>query len=68
VTKRKVVFLYRSLVHAELPKAISGRGAEWSDLTATSAELQRQVDELRTAVKRILKALDEGTLGSMNGR
>ena len=27
-----LVFLYRSLVHAELPRAVSGRGAEWADL------------------------------------
>jgi hypothetical protein len=63
-----LVFLYRSLIHAELPKAISGRGAEWSDLTASATELQTQVDELRAAVKRILKALEDGTIGSMHGQ
>jgi hypothetical protein len=63
-----LVFLYRSLVHAELPKAISGRGVEWSDLTATSTELQRQVDELRTAVKQIREDLGDATLGSLHGQ
>jgi hypothetical protein len=33
-----LVFLYRGLVHAELPKAVSGRGAEWSDLAGTTFE------------------------------
>jgi hypothetical protein len=55
-----LVFLYRSLVHGELPKTVSGRGAEWSDLAGTTArELQTQIDELDTAVKRILGALEE---------
>lgn len=55
-----LVFLYRSFVHGELPKAISGRGAEWSDLAgATARELQTQIDRLDTAVKRILKAFEE---------
>jgi hypothetical protein len=54
-----LVFLYRSFVHGELPKAISGRGAEWSDLAgATARELQTQIDRLDTAVKRILRALE----------
>src|SRR5205085_12703832 len=38
-----LVFLYRSLVHGELPRAVSGRGAEWTDLadssSSTSSEL-----------------------------
>jgi hypothetical protein len=57
-----LVFLYRSLVHGELPKAVSGRGAEWSDVAAasrsTSRELQTQVDELDAAVERIRKAIE----------
>jgi hypothetical protein len=55
------LFLYRSLVHGELPR-ISGRGAEWSDLVAssgsTTSELQTQVDELDAAMKRMLEALE----------
>jgi hypothetical protein len=49
-------------VHGELPRAISGRGAEWSDLVAssgsTTSELQTQVDELDAAMKRMLEALE----------
>jgi hypothetical protein len=52
-----LVFLYRSFFHGELPKAVSGRGAEWSDLGTTARELQKQIDELRTAVNRIRKIL-----------
>ena len=56
-----LVFLYRSLLHGELPKAISSRGAEWTDLIgssgSTSSELQKQVDDLDAAVKRILEVL-----------
>jgi hypothetical protein len=56
-----LVFLYRSLVHGELPKTVSGRGAEWSDLAGrTARELQTQIDELDTAVKRILRTVEEG--------
>jgi hypothetical protein len=55
-----LVFLYRSLVHGELPKAISGRGAEWTDLGtashATFAELQVQVDDLRSAIQELREA------------
>jgi hypothetical protein len=54
-----LVFLYRSLVHGELPKAISGRGAEWSDLSMSSKELQTQVDDLDAVVER-LRELAEG--------
>jgi hypothetical protein len=58
-----LVFLYRSLVHGELPKTVSGRGAEWSDLAessrTTSNKLQTQVDDLRAAVDRILEELEE---------
>ena len=57
-----LVFLYRSLVHAELPQAISGRGAEWSNLAdssrSTSRELQTQVDELRGAIAEIRETLE----------
>jgi hypothetical protein len=52
-----LVFLYRSLVHGELPKAISGRGAEWSDVVGGSRELQTQMDELDAALTRVLKWL-----------
>jgi hypothetical protein len=60
-----LVFLYRSFVHGELPKAISGRGAEWSDLSLSSKELQTQVDELGAAVERLRKMVDRQKLGSM---
>jgi hypothetical protein len=53
-----LVFLYRSLVHGELPKTVSGRGAEWSDLAGTTArELQTQVDELQAAIGEIRETL-----------
>ena len=52
-----LVFLYRSFFHGELPKAVSGRGAEWTDLGTTARELQKQIDELRTVVNRIRKIL-----------
>ena len=52
-----LVFLYRSLVHGELPKAVSGRGAEWSDLAGTTArDLQTQIDDLRDAVDDLVEA------------
>src|SRR5919206_395667 len=58
-----LVFLYRSLVHGELPRAVSGRGAEWADLadssSLTSSELQTQVDELRDAIAEIRETLGE---------
>jgi peptidoglycan hydrolase CwlO-like protein len=53
-----LVFLYRSLVHGELPTAISGRGAEWSDLSVSSKELQTQVDELDAAVERLRESVE----------
>ena len=53
-----LVFLYRSLVHGELPKAISGRGAEWSDLSVPSKELQTQVDELDAAVESLRESVE----------
>ena len=53
-----LVFLYRSLVHGELPKAISGRGAEWSDLAVSSKELQTQVDELAAFVEGLRKLME----------
>jgi hypothetical protein len=52
-----LVFLYRSLVHGELPKTVSGRGAEWSDLAGTTArDLQTQIDDLRDAVDDLVEA------------
>jgi hypothetical protein len=55
-----LVFLYRSLVHGELPKTVSGRGAEWSDLadssSSTSNRLQAQIDDLRAAVDDLVEA------------
>ena len=55
-----LVFLYRSLMHGELPRAVSGRGAEWSDLadssSATSNRLQAQIDDLRAAVGDLVEA------------
>jgi hypothetical protein len=57
-----LVFLYRSLVHGELPKTVSGRGAEWSDLAGTTArDLQTQIDDLRAAVEGILEGLEDGS-------
>ena len=52
-----LVFLYRSFVHGELPRAISGRGAEWSDIVAGSRELHSRIDELDLVLTRVLKAL-----------
>jgi len=63
-----LVFLYRSFFHGELPKAVSGRGAEWSDLGTTARELQEPIDELRTAVKQVREDLGDRTLGSLNGQ
>ena len=55
-----LVFLYRSLVHAELPRAVSGRGAEWSDLAGTTArELQAQVDDLDAVVERLRRLVED---------
>jgi hypothetical protein len=55
-----LVFLYRSLVHGELPRAVSGRGAEWSDLAdssrSTSNRLQAQIDDLRSALEDLVEA------------
>ena len=55
-----LVFLYRSLMHGELPRVVSGRGAEWSDLAdssrATSNRLQAQIDDLRAAVDDLVEA------------
>ena len=51
-----LVFLHRSLVHGELPRAVSGRGAEWPDSVATTDLLQAQIDELAAA----FKGLEEG--------
>jgi hypothetical protein len=57
-----LVFLYRSLVHGELPKAISGRGAEWTDLTTTTTSatdpLQVQIDELASELKGLRTSLE----------
>jgi hypothetical protein len=54
-----LVFLYRSLVHGELPKAISGQGAEWSDLAGTTVrDLQTQIDDLRAAVGDLVEAAE----------
>jgi hypothetical protein len=53
-----LVFLYRSFVRGELPRAISGRGAEWSDVVGGSRELQTQVDELDAVLTRVLDALE----------
>ena len=59
-----LVFLYRSLVHGELPKAISSRGAEWSDLTAETAtvtdSLQEQVNALRAELEGVKEEIRTG--------
>jgi len=59
-----LVFLYRSLVHGELPKAISGRGAEWSDLAkgTTSADdsVQEQMEGLRLELEALRKQVEAG--------
>ena len=52
-----LVFLYRSFVHGELPRAISGRGAEWSDIVGGSRELHTRIDELDIVLTRVLEAL-----------
>jgi membrane protein implicated in regulation of membrane protease activity len=61
-----LVFLYRSLVHGELPKAISGRGAEWTDLATTTTSvtdrLQVQIDELGREVASLRRSLESDTL------
>jgi membrane protein implicated in regulation of membrane protease activity len=59
-----LVFLYRSLVHGELPKAISGRGAEWSDLatetTTVTDSLQKQVNALRAELEGLKEEVRTG--------
>ena len=59
-----LVFLHRSLVHGELPKAISGRGAEWSDLAATTtsaaAGAQEQIDGLRLQLEALHERVEAG--------
>jgi hypothetical protein len=52
-----LVFLYRSLVHGELPKAVSGRGAEWSDIVGGWREFHTRVDELDAVLTRVLEVL-----------
>jgi hypothetical protein len=46
-----LVFLYRSLVHGELPRAVSGRGAEWSETLTAARSLQSQIDDLAAALR-----------------
>jgi hypothetical protein len=52
-----VVFLYRSLVHGELPYVISGRGVEWSQIaenaTSATVRLQAQIDGLRRELRTL---------------
>ena len=59
-----LVFLYRSLVYGELPKAISGRGAEWTDLPTTTTSvtdsLQVQIDDLATELGSLRRNLEAG--------
>ena len=59
-----LVFLYRSLAHGELPKAISGRGAEWSDLatetTTVTDSLQKQVNALRAELEGLKEEVRTG--------
>jgi hypothetical protein len=59
-----LVFLHRSLVHGELPKAISGRGAEWTDLPTTTTSvtdsLQVQIDDLATELESLRRNLEAG--------
>jgi hypothetical protein len=52
-----LVFLYRSFVHGELPRAVSGRGAEWSDVVVGSRELHTRIDELDAVLTRVLEVL-----------
>jgi membrane protein implicated in regulation of membrane protease activity len=60
-----LVFLYRSLVHGELPKAISSRGAEWSDLatetTTVADSLQKQVNALRAELEGVKEEIRTGS-------
>jgi membrane protein implicated in regulation of membrane protease activity len=57
-----LVFLYRALVRGELPKAISGRGAEWQDVvdttTSTTRPLQAQVNALEARVKSLREIVE----------
>jgi hypothetical protein len=54
-----LVFLYRSLVHGELPRAVSGRGAEWPEVVEPSAAgLQAQVDELAAAIEGMRRSAE----------
>jgi hypothetical protein len=59
-----LVFLYRSLVYGELPKAISGRGAEWTELTTKTASatdfVQDQIDALRTELEGLKHEIRTG--------
>ena len=54
-----LVFLHRSLAHGELPKAISGRGAEWSDLATSTTSAADSVHEEIEALRVRLDALQE---------
>ena len=59
-----LVFLYRSLVHGELPRAISDRGAEWTDLAATTTSatdvVQEQIDALRADLEGLKDEIRSG--------
>ena len=56
-----LVFLYRSLMHGELPKTVQDAGPNGATSPERQrGELQTQIDELDTAVKRILRTVEEG--------
>jgi membrane protein implicated in regulation of membrane protease activity len=54
-----LVFLHRSLVHGELPKAVSERGAEWSDLATRTTMATDSVHDEIDALRLRLEALQE---------
>ena len=59
-----LVFLYRSLVHGELPKAISGRGAEWTDLASTTTSawdvVHDEIEGLRLRLEALQARIEAG--------
>ena len=54
-----LVFLYRSLVHGELPKAVSGKGAGWTDLASTTTSAWDVVHDEIEGLRLRLEALQE---------
>ncbi|TML62013.1 MAG: hypothetical protein E6G22_08895 [Actinobacteria bacterium] len=63
-----LVFLYRGLWRGELPRAVSGRGAEWQDLGENAAAaidpLRAEVQTLRQQVESLAAAARVDTIRS----